>query len=201
MTPVPTISTWSGLGNCRKGCVCSPREEGLVVLDLELPDTQGLATFDKLFAVAPDLPILVFSRLKEASLANEAIQRGAYDNLVKDHLDRYTLTRALRHVIGHKKVEEVLLSENERAHVTLNAIGDAVVSTEISGKVTFLNPAAESMTGWSQPGSLGPAAFRSAADHQRHHARGGSQSPGIGDRAEQRRGPERELRFNPARRR
>ncbi len=39
---------------------------GLVVLDLNLPDSQGLATFDKLFAAAPDLPILVFSRLKEA---------------------------------------------------------------------------------------------------------------------------------------
>jgi diguanylate cyclase (GGDEF)-like protein/PAS domain S-box-containing protein len=128
---------------------------GLVVLDLNLPDSQGLATFDKLFAAAPDLPILVFSRLKEASLANEAIQHGAYDHLVKDHLDKYTLTRALRHIIGHKKVEEVLLSENERAHVTLNAIGDGVISTDICGKVTFLNPVAESMTGWSRQDALG----------------------------------------------
>jgi diguanylate cyclase (GGDEF)-like protein/PAS domain S-box-containing protein len=128
---------------------------GLVVLDLNLPDSQGLATFDTLFAAAPDLPILVFSRLKEASLANEAIEHGAYDYLVKDHLDKYTLTRALRHIIGHKKVEEVLLSENERAHVTLNAIGDGVISTDISGKITFLNPVAESMTGWSRQDALG----------------------------------------------
>ena len=128
---------------------------GLVVVALNLPDSQGLATFDKLLAAAPDLPILIFSRLSEASLANEAIQRGAYDYLMKDHLDKYTLTRALRHAIEHKEVEEVLLSENERAHITLNAIGDAVLSTDISGKVAFLNPAAESMTGWSRQEALG----------------------------------------------
>ena len=128
---------------------------GLVVLALNLPDSQGLATFDNLFATAPDLPIVIFSSLDEVGLANEAIQRGAYDYLVKDHLDKYTLTSALRHMIGRKKVEEVLFSENERAHVTLNAIGDGVLSTDISGKITFLNPIAENMTGWPRQEALG----------------------------------------------
>jgi diguanylate cyclase (GGDEF)-like protein/PAS domain S-box-containing protein len=128
---------------------------GLVVLALNLPDSQGLATFDNLFATAPDLPIVIFSSLGEVGLANEAIQHGAYDYLVKDHLDKYTLTRALRHMIGRKKVEEVLFSENERAHVTLNAIGDGVLSTDISGKITFLNPIAENMTGWPRQEALG----------------------------------------------
>src|ERR1700688_1099924 len=111
---------------------------GLVVLALNLPDSQGLVTFDTLSAAAPDLPIVVFGHLNEASLANEAMRRGACEYLVKDHLDKYTLTRALRHVIGRKKVEEILVTENERAHVTLSAIGDAVVSTDVSGKITFL---------------------------------------------------------------
>ena len=128
---------------------------GLVVLALNLPDSQGLATFDNLFATAPDIPIVIFSSLDEVGLANEAIQRGAYDYLVKDHLDKYTLTSALRHMIGRKKVEEVLFSENERAHVTLNAIGDGVLSTDISGKITFLNPIAENMTGWPRQEALG----------------------------------------------
>ena len=132
---------------------------GLVVLALNLPDSQGLATFDAVLAAAPDLPILVLGHLDEASLANEAIRRGAYEYLVKDHLDKYTLTRALRHMIDHKKAEEVLLTENERAHVTLNAIGDAVISTDVSGKITFLNPAAESMTGWPGHEALGRPLF------------------------------------------
>lgn len=128
---------------------------GLVVLDLNLPDSHGLATFDKLFATAPEIPIVVFSRLSETSLANEAVKRGAYDYLLKDHLDKYTLTRALRHMIRRKRTENVLLNENQLAHVTLNAIGDAVLSTDVSGVVTFLNPVAEHMTGWSRAEAVG----------------------------------------------
>src|SRR2546430_8163246 len=102
---------------------------GLVLLDLCLPDSEGIATFEKLFAAAPHIPILVLSRLNDESTANESLKRGAYDYLLKDHLDRYTLTPALRHVIERKGVEDVLFNEKEHAQVTLNSIGDAVLST------------------------------------------------------------------------
>ena len=46
-------------------------------------------------------------------------------------------------------MEEALFVEKERAQVTLNCIGDAVVCTDISGNITFLNLVAEKMTGWS----------------------------------------------------
>jgi diguanylate cyclase (GGDEF)-like protein/PAS domain S-box-containing protein len=49
-----------------------------------------------------------------------------------------------------KVIEEALFVEKERAQVTLNSIGDAVICTDISGKITFLNLVAESMTGWSR---------------------------------------------------
>jgi diguanylate cyclase (GGDEF)-like protein/PAS domain S-box-containing protein len=48
-----------------------------------------------------------------------------------------------------KVLEEALFIEKERAEVTLNCIGDAVICTDISGNVTFLNLVAEKMTGWS----------------------------------------------------
>jgi diguanylate cyclase (GGDEF)-like protein/PAS domain S-box-containing protein len=46
-------------------------------------------------------------------------------------------------------MEDALFAEKERAQVTLNSIGDAVICTDISGNVTFLNPVAERMTGWA----------------------------------------------------
>jgi diguanylate cyclase (GGDEF)-like protein/PAS domain S-box-containing protein len=48
-----------------------------------------------------------------------------------------------------KFLEEALFVEKERAQVTLNCIGDAVICTDILGKITFLNLVAEKMTGWS----------------------------------------------------
>ncbi len=47
------------------------------------------------------------------------------------------------------EMPEALFVEKERAQVTLNSIGDAVVSTDIAGNVTYLNQVAEAMTGWS----------------------------------------------------
>jgi diguanylate cyclase (GGDEF)-like protein/PAS domain S-box-containing protein len=48
-----------------------------------------------------------------------------------------------------KVLEEALFVEKERAQVTLKCIGDAVICTDISGNITFLNIVAEKMTGWS----------------------------------------------------
>ena len=52
-------------------------------------------------------------------------------------------------------MEEALFEEKERAQVTLNSIGDAVICTDISGNITFLNLVAEKMTGWSWQQAVG----------------------------------------------
>lgn len=54
-----------------------------------------------------------------------------------------------------RTAEEALFQEKERAQVTLNSIGDAVLTTDLLGKVTYLNLVAEAMTGWSREDALG----------------------------------------------
>src|SRR6266481_4258368 len=125
-----------------------------VLLELSLPDSRGIETFDKLFSVAPDVPILILGNGNEA-LAKEAVGRGAQDYLLAGHLDSYSLSRALRNAIERKAVEDALYVEQERAVVTLNSIGDAVLCTDISGKITYLNLVAETMTGWRREEAIG----------------------------------------------
>lgn len=127
----------------------------VVLLDLFLPDNQGIDTFDKLFLAAPHVPILILSDLDHEDIASQAVRQGAQDYLLKSRLDSYWLPRALRYVIGRKAAEEALFAERERAQVTLNSIGDAVLSTDIKGSVTYLNLVAEKMTGWSQEEAMG----------------------------------------------
>jgi diguanylate cyclase (GGDEF)-like protein/PAS domain S-box-containing protein len=91
---------------------------------------------------------LVLVGLSDEDIAKEAVERGAQDYLLKIRLDNYSLTRALHSVIARKAVEDALFLEKERAQVTLNSIGDAVISTDISGNITYLNQVAERMTGW-----------------------------------------------------
>jgi diguanylate cyclase (GGDEF)-like protein/PAS domain S-box-containing protein len=133
----------------------SKRGIAAVLLELSLPDSHGIETFDKLFTTAPDVPILILGGNVPEALAKEAVGRGAQDYLLPGHLDSYSLPRALRNAIERKAVEDALYVEKERALVTLNSIGDAVLSTDISGNITYLNLVAESMTGWHREEATG----------------------------------------------
>jgi diguanylate cyclase (GGDEF)-like protein/PAS domain S-box-containing protein len=126
-----------------------------VLLELSLPDSQGIETFDKLFSAAPDVPILILGGNDNEALAKEAVGRGAQDYLLPGHLDGYSLPRALRNAIERKAVEDALYVEKERAVVTLNSIGDAVLCTDVSGNITYLNFVAETMTGWRREEATG----------------------------------------------
>ena len=125
-----------------------------VLVDLFLPDSRGIETFDRLFRAAPQIPILVLCASQDEDIAKLAVQRGAQDYLLKARLDRYLLPKALGSMVERAANAEALFVEKERAQVTLDSIGDAVISTDIRGHVTYLNGVAESLTGWS----LGDAA-------------------------------------------
>jgi diguanylate cyclase (GGDEF)-like protein/PAS domain S-box-containing protein len=128
------------------------RESGTAValLDLLLPDVEGIGALNRLLATVPQVPILVFGDASDEALARQALRRGALDFLPRSHLDSYSLPRALRNVIERKAAEEALFLEKERAQVTLDSIADAVISTDAAGNVTYLNSVAESLLGWSR---------------------------------------------------
>lgn len=126
-----------------------------VLVDLFLPDSQGIETFDRLILAAPGIPILVLSASQDENIARLAVQRGAQDYLLKARLDGYLLPKAVRSMVERAVIAEALFEEKERAQVTLNSIGDAVMSTDVWGRVTFLNVVAESMTGWLQAEAVG----------------------------------------------
>jgi diguanylate cyclase (GGDEF)-like protein/PAS domain S-box-containing protein len=126
-----------------------------VLLELSLPDCHGVEAFDKLFAAAPEVPILILSDNASEAIAKEAVSRGAQDYHLASHLDSYSLPRAVRNAIERKAIEDALYFEKERAVITLNSIGDAVLCTDISGHITYLNLVAETMTGWPREEATG----------------------------------------------
>ena len=147
------------LGHCRDAVerLRDPGREAVaaVVLDLDLPDSQGIDTFDQVFGAALHVPILVLSRRSDEDVARQAVRRGAQDYLLLEHLDGYSLPKALNGMLDRSQHAQGLALERERAQVTLNSIGDAVISTDVSGNVTYLNPVAENMTGWSSQEATG----------------------------------------------
>lgn len=126
-----------------------------VLVDLSLPDSTGIETFDQIFLAAPAVPIMLLSAAKDEDIARLAVERGAYDYLLKDRVDNHLLPKILSSMIRCAGNAEAWFQEKERAQILLNAIGDAVASTDIDGRVTYLNAVAEQLSGWSNEEAVG----------------------------------------------
>lgn len=85
----------------------------VILLDLTLPDSYGLASLDSLIEYAPKLPIVVLTNTNDDELAVEAVRRGAQDYLVKRQLNQDILVRSLRYAIERKQAAEALREANE----------------------------------------------------------------------------------------
>jgi diguanylate cyclase (GGDEF)-like protein/PAS domain S-box-containing protein len=153
----PFIVEWLRSGSAGLKRLNDPMKNAItaVLVDLSAPDGQGLETFDRIFQAWPHIPILVLSNPELEEAAKHAVQRGAQDYILDDRLDNHSLSKALRNMIERAANAEALFVEKDRAQVTLNSIGDAVISTDASGRVTYLNQVAEAMTGWTSTEALG----------------------------------------------
>ncbi len=78
----------------------------IVLLDLSLPDSQGLETYVRLHDQDPTIPIVVLSGMDDESLALEAVRRGAQDYLVKGKVEGEMLMRVMKYAIERKLTEE-----------------------------------------------------------------------------------------------
>ena len=85
----------------------------IILLDLTLPDSYGLASLDSLIQYAPSLPIVVLTNTNDEELAVEAVRHGAQDYLVKRHINQDILVRSLRYAIERKQGAEALREANE----------------------------------------------------------------------------------------
>jgi signal transduction histidine kinase len=85
----------------------------IVLLDLTLPDSSGLASLDILMQHAPSLPIVVLTNTNDEELAVEAVRRGAQDYLLKRQVTLEVLVRSLRYAIERKQAAVALREANE----------------------------------------------------------------------------------------
>jgi diguanylate cyclase (GGDEF)-like protein/PAS domain S-box-containing protein len=126
-----------------------------IFLNLFLPDSQGVETIDRLLAVSSAASIVVLGGVADEVICRAAMLHGAHNYLLEGHIDSYSFEQAIRNIIEREYTRQELFIERERAQVTLNSIGDAVLSTDILGNVVYLNAVAEQMTGWSRKEAVG----------------------------------------------
>jgi len=80
----------------------------VLLLDLSLPDSHGLETFERVAAEAPDLPVVVLSGLSDEQIGARAVNAGAQDYLVKGRADGETVARAILYAIERHELKQEL---------------------------------------------------------------------------------------------
>ncbi len=109
---------------------------------------QGEEPFQTEFRFLQEDGSIVWTRLNSAAM-DDGLEAHGRVKTVEDITERKATEMALH------STEDALFDERERAQVTLNSIGDAVLSTDPDGNVTYLNSVAEAMTGWSWKEAVG----------------------------------------------
>ena len=127
----------------------------VVMLDLSLPDVQGIEAFDQVFLAAPDTLILVLSGLTDEEVARQAVQRGAQDYFSKGHVDAHWLPRALRYVIARKMAMDALAVSEARFRAMSDASPLGILVTDKQGSCLYTNTAYQRISGLSFEEALG----------------------------------------------
>jgi diguanylate cyclase (GGDEF)-like protein/PAS domain S-box-containing protein len=142
-------------GTLREALVLLAREDiDLVIADLDLPDSKGLATLDAVLG-ATDRPVIVLTGAYEDRISEEALRRGAYEFMLKDRLDRAALERLLRLALLQAQAMRALRERERLTRRILDAAPDAFVAMDGSGAILEWNAQAERLFGWPRAEALG----------------------------------------------
>jgi two-component system, cell cycle sensor histidine kinase and response regulator CckA len=115
----------------------------IVLLDLSLPDSQGLDTFLALHRRAPGLPIIVLTGLDDETLAMRAMHEGAQDYLIKGQVDGNLLGRSIRYAIERQRAEEALRDSEARYRSVVLSMQEGIILQQADGTILTCNTSAE----------------------------------------------------------
>ena len=129
-----------------------------LVLDNHLPDGDGLDTLPRLTETAINMPVVMVTGEGDQLVASEAIKRGAYDYIVKGESGLVQLPWILRRAVNQYRSRQAQKRAEARLYYQawlLNNVGDAIVASDDTGKVTYWNKGAEILFGQLQKDVVG----------------------------------------------
>lgn len=142
----------------------------VILLDLSLPDSIGLDTFQALHQRAGGIPIIVLTGSRDQALALRAIQSGAQDYLVKDEVNAAALSKSIHYAVERKHAEMRLRESENRYKTLVNSVPDTILLLR-DGVIQHCNERAASLFGCSaeeligrRPSELSPSKQADGSD-------------------------------------
>ncbi len=119
----------------------------IILSDLGLPDSTGIEAVKELQRVAPDVPLIVLSRLDDDATTLDVVQQGVQDYLVKGQFDGHVLVRAIRYAIERKKAERKLQEAEQRYRTIFENSAVAIMVVDAQERLVSWNKFTENLLG------------------------------------------------------
>ncbi|RPJ79177.1 MAG: PAS domain S-box protein [Alphaproteobacteria bacterium] len=123
----------------------------VILLDLGLPDSDGISTFLRIYKKNPLIPIIILTGLNDETIGSYAVKKGAQDFLVKGQIEGRLLQSTIQYSIERKKAEDKIY---KLANV-VESSNDAIITESLYGLITSWNKGAENIFGYSAKEMLG----------------------------------------------
>jgi PAS domain S-box-containing protein len=141
--PEDTPSLMTAVDRLAKGGI------NAVLLDLGLPDSEGISTFAKLHNQFPRTPIVVLTGLNNEELGLRSVREGAQDYLVKGQVDSQWLCRAILYAVERMQAKEALERSEERYRLLVEKNHAGVYRTSLDGHIMDCNEAFAKVLGYA----------------------------------------------------
>ena len=143
----------------------------VILLDLTLPDSEGLATYLKVLERAPRTPVVILSGHDDEELARDAVRAGAQDYLTKRDADGVSLARTVRHAVERRRCEHALRESEARFRGIVETAEEGILQLDAQGCIRFFNTRMARMLGLPAHTLLGRSFVELVQDDYRALAR------------------------------
>ncbi|MBA3992358.1 MAG: hypothetical protein C0469_02440 [Cyanobacteria bacterium DS2.3.42] len=127
-----------------------------ILLDLSLPDSEGLDTLRSVRSKARSAPLIVLTSTDDAAQVAEALREGAQDYLIKGRIDGELLKRSIRYGIDRARTQELVRQSEEKFRLLVESAKDyAIFMLDTEGNILTWSSGAETITGYSGDEILG----------------------------------------------
>jgi diguanylate cyclase (GGDEF)-like protein/PAS domain S-box-containing protein len=123
----------------------------VLLLDLSLPDSEGLATICKARLLVGEMPIVVLTGRSDTDFSLKALEAGAADYVVKGNFGYDGLARAIRYALFRAEME----ARNNLLVAALEAAANAIIITDKSAIIKWVNSSFTRLTGYSSDEAIG----------------------------------------------
>lgn len=122
----------------------------IILLDLHLPDCEGLGGFERLRQLVPDVPVIILTNFMDDELAITAVREGAQDYLIKKEVDTALLSKSIRYAIERQKADAALRESEERYALAVAGASEGIWDWNIKTGGAYFSPRWQALLGLSQ---------------------------------------------------